>query len=367
MIGYGVVGYMIGYGDVGYIISYEDVRGCDPMSLHIVVYKSHIRTEENDQSETTGRKSPYTESTASVSCSVFRMSHWVGSVTVLFAFVMMVTSQEDFETESLDLARQAFDDQYLGCRQEMEQKLEKDNVLNIEIGKNRKLKRACKDGMAAWTERKSHLNDKLPPGFEDNHGIALLTYTGFIRGEFNNAVKRAGKSHNSYMDDFGFKWLHFYLTTALQLLRKTELYGEYTVYGGIDHDIQVPVNTYIKFGYFFFTSLDEENAAIMGNDSLIVIDKYRGVNIEKFSQYEAEREVLVPGYEVFSLSPTKEEGRFKLKTTGMYCSNINCAYIKGESSALSIQDCVTAAGCTAPSPLVTVVLVIVVNLLSHIF
>lgn len=298
------------------------------------------------------------------------MSHWVGSWTGLFAFVMMVTSQDDVVFRTLDLAEQAFDDQYLGCKRNMERKLEEENVLNIEIEQNKKLKRAWTEAKQAWVTRKNDLKVKLPEGFKDEHGIALKTYTSFIRKDFNNAVRSAGKSYQSYMDDFGFKWLHFYVTSALQLLSQSK-FPKYTIYSGTDHNIEVPPNgtVYVKFGHFLYTSLEEEEATVMGNTSLLIIDNYPGVSIEDFSEYPGEREVLVPGYEVFSLSPMEEDGRFKLKATGKFCSNFNCAYIKGERSKLSVQECMNAAASfrrmqdPVLSGLITVLLVVVVTFL----
>ncbi|XP_073404527.1 ecto-ADP-ribosyltransferase 5-like [Dendrobates tinctorius] len=278
------------------------------------------------------------------------MSHRVGRVTVLFVFSMTVTFQKDVVVESLDLAEQAFDDQYLGCKRQMERKLEKNNVLDAEISQNKKLKRAWEEANKIWMLKKNELRAKLPLSFEDNHGIALMTYTSFIREDFNNAVKLAGRSYNRYMEDFGFKWLHFYVTSALQLLSESELYNQNTIYSGIDENFELPPNGSInvKFGHFLYTSLDKYEATVMGNESLFIISEYHGVNIEDFSQFYSEREVLVPGYEVFTLFPATvgSEFDFELESTRRFCSNFNCAYINGESSKISVQSvhqCMSAA------------------------
>ncbi|XP_044133940.1 ecto-ADP-ribosyltransferase 5-like isoform X1 [Bufo gargarizans] len=283
--------------------------------------------------------------------AAIRMSHWMRRAIVLFGFVMMVTSQEG-KVKTLDLAEQAFDDQYLGCRRDTARKLEENNVLNIEKENNKNLRRAWKEANTLWMRKKDDLKDILPQGFEDDHGIALLTYTSFIRKDFSNAVKSAGKSYSSYMDDFGYKWLHFYVTTALGLLSRSKMRSNYTVYSRINDHIQVPPNgsIYVKFGHFLYTSLDEDEAALMGNNSLLIIDKYPGVSIEHFSQYPSEREVLVPGYEVFNLSLVEEEDTFMLRTTQMFCSNFNCAYIKGEKSKTSVHECMKTAAASAASP-----------------
>ncbi|XP_069616428.1 ecto-ADP-ribosyltransferase 5-like [Ranitomeya imitator] len=243
----------------------------------------------------------------------------------------------------------------------MERKLEKDNVLDAEISQNKKLKRAWEEANKIWMLKKNELRAKLPLSFEDNHGIALVTYTSFIREDFNNAVKLAGRSYNSYMEDFGFKWLHFYVTSALQLLSKSELYKQKTIYSGIDEYIEPPPNGSInvKFGHFLYTSLDKYEATVMGNESLFIISEYPGVNIEDFSQFSSEREVLVPGYEVFTLSPATvgSEFDFELESTRRFCSNFNCAFINGRY-CLQHRSVVTASwlvsGTAAQLPLTSI-------------
>ncbi|XP_075706014.1 T-cell ecto-ADP-ribosyltransferase 2-like [Rhinoderma darwinii] len=296
------------------------------------------------------------------------MNHWVGSLSVLFAFIMMPTSQE--QSQTLDLAEEAFDDQYLGCKRDMENKLEQNDVLQIEKSKNKKFKRAWEEANQLWALRKNDLQTKLPQAFKDDHGIALMTYTSFIREDFNNAARSAGKSYKSYMDNFDFKWLHFYLTAGHELLLQSNLRSRHTVYSGIDDNVEVTPNgsTYVKFGHFLYTSLQEDKSTVMGNKSLLVIHNYPGVNVEQFSQFSCEREVLVPGYEVFSLSPTEVEDVFELNTR-KFCSNFNCAYIKGEYSKLSVHECVKAVASsgrihgTVFSAAVTLLLVVVVTLL----
>ncbi|XP_075190145.1 ecto-ADP-ribosyltransferase 5-like [Anomaloglossus baeobatrachus] len=237
----------------------------------------------------------------------------------------------------------------------MERRLDQNNVFDAENRKNKKLKRAWEEASNIWMTRKNEIKAKLPPGFKDDHGIALLTYTSFIRTDFNNAVKSAGKSYNSYMDDFGFKRLHFYVTSALQLLSESDLYNRQTVYSGTDEHLKVPPpngSINVKVGHFLYTSLDKDQATVMGNESLLIIRNYPGVNIQDFSPFTDEQEVLVPGYEVFTLTPGNvgSEFDFELQTTRKFCSNFNCAYINGESSkrsARSVHKCMNAAASAA--------------------
>ncbi|KAM3935996.1 ecto-ADP-ribosyltransferase 5-like [Leptodactylus fuscus] len=298
------------------------------------------------------------------------MSYCLRSLTVLCSFVIIITSQDNV-VETLDLAEEAFDDQYLGCKIDMEKKLAEDDVLNKEIRKNKRLNRAWREANNQWLVRKGELKAKLPQEFKDNHGIALLMYTSFIRKDFINAMKSGGRSYKSYMEDFGYKWLHFYVTSALQLLSETRLSSHETVYSGIDDPIELPLNgsKYIKFGGFLYTSLNKNESTLMGNTSLLIIDTYTGINIENFSEYPCEREVLFPGYEIFQLSHDTEEDTYRLNSTKKFCSNFNCAYIKGETSKQSVEECMKneaslgrmyRPGCLS---LVTLLLVFVVTLL----
>ncbi|XP_034349778.1 GPI-linked NAD(P)(+)--arginine ADP-ribosyltransferase 1 isoform X5 [Arvicanthis niloticus] len=124
----------------------------------------------------------------------------------------------------LDMAPASFDDQYAGCLADMTAALPDLNHSEFQANK------VYADGWTLaniqWQERRTWGSvwgslPPPPPGFRDEHGVALLAYTANspLHKEFNAAVREAGRSRAHYLHHFSFKTLHFLLTEALQLLR----------------------------------------------------------------------------------------------------------------------------------------------------
>ncbi|KAB1272946.1 Ecto-ADP-ribosyltransferase 5 [Camelus dromedarius] len=119
---------------------------------------------------------------------------------------------------SLGLAPDTFDDTYVGCSEEMEEKAAL--LLKEEMACHALLRESWETAQEAWEHR--HRGLTLPSGFKAHHGIAIMVYTNSsntLYRELNWAVRTGGSSWEVYMEYFPFKALHFYLTRALQLLR----------------------------------------------------------------------------------------------------------------------------------------------------
>ncbi|CAJ0925411.1 unnamed protein product [Ranitomeya imitator] len=206
-----------------------------------------------------------------------------------------------------------FDDQYIGCSGKLEDLMPK--VLQKEKA-NKQFKDAWINATEQWEDIKDYLT--LPEGFEDEHGIALLTFTNKypegnpIYQQLNGNLTIAGASRKDYMEKFHFKALHFYLTRALQIL-KPNCEETYTTYRGSPHSHDI--KPLFKFGRFTSTSMDRVAAQIFGTESLFKITTC------------FEEEVLIPPTEKF-LFVIKENSWFVLKSTGEMCSYFNCAYLK---------------------------------------
>ncbi|XP_052012470.1 ecto-ADP-ribosyltransferase 5 isoform X3 [Apodemus sylvaticus] len=118
----------------------------------------------------------------------------------------------------LSLVPDTFDDAYVGCSEEMEEKA--GLLLKEEMARHALLRESWEAAQEAWAHRRHKLT--LPPGFKAQHGVAVMVYTNSsntLYWELNQAVRTGGGSREVYMRHFPFKALHFYLTRALQLLR----------------------------------------------------------------------------------------------------------------------------------------------------
>ncbi|XP_072256105.1 T-cell ecto-ADP-ribosyltransferase 1-like [Pyxicephalus adspersus] len=280
-----------------------------------------------------------------ITIAPIRMNH-LGVILTIFCLFTLEGIGGEEPQEELDLAPEALDDQYLGCRQAMKDQLKSQEILKHEMSGSKHFQRSWREAEKRWNLKKNELAPNLPEGFTDHHGIAIMVFTGSIRESFNRAVKSAGKSYKSYREEFNYKYLHYYLTVALQLLYK-DCGGEHHVsYRGFPKDVHwmSTESGLVKFGHFLHTSSSEWIAHEMGNASFITVYGCSGVPVHNFSDYPEEEEVVFPGYEIFTATQVEEDPKeFSLVSTGKWCSNFNCALVQGEKSKVPVEDCINSA------------------------
>ncbi|XP_030873162.1 GPI-linked NAD(P)(+)--arginine ADP-ribosyltransferase 1 isoform X1 [Leptonychotes weddellii] len=255
-----------------------------------------------------------------------------------------VTRRDLFSPElPLDMAPASFDDQYAGCAAAMTAALPDLNETEFQANK------VYADGWALassrwqdrqawgpeWGPRPTRLPPP-PPGFRDEHGVALLAYTANspLHKQFNAAVREAGRSRAHYLHHFSFKTLHFLLTEALQLLGRGQLSPQCRqVFRGV-HGLRFrpagPGAT-IRLGGFASASLQNVAAQQFGEDTFFGIWTCLGAPIKGYSFFPGEEEVLIPPFETFQVinasRPAQGPARIYLRALGKR-STYNCEYIK---------------------------------------
>ncbi|KAG8453187.1 hypothetical protein GDO86_004849, partial [Hymenochirus boettgeri] len=229
-------------------------------------------------------------------------------------------SSEDY---TLNYKTDAFDDQYIGCSDELESHMF--NVLQEEKS-NPDFASAWKIAKEKWDLRKSA---KLPHGFKEEHGIALLMFTNQypqenpIHKQLNNKLGAAGISRDRYMKDFHFKALHFYLSRALQLL-KPKCDTKHETYWASAHAYHVA--PLLRFGQFTSTNTKGLDAQAFLLNTTFRITTCYGANVKDFSFYNWEDQILIPVAENFKYVQ-KMGNTYLLESTGQQCSYFNCAYL----------------------------------------
>lgn len=260
-----------------------------------------------------------------------------------FFWLVFLISEQGFGLRvQLEMYEDSFDDQYIGCLEKMESTAPE--LLRKEREQNPELDKAWNVSSATWEERKSWLG-RLPDGFRDEHGVALLLYTYMdspLYKELNQAVREYGR----HPDSFRFYSWHFYLTRALGLLRGGCDGRPRSTYRGTSRvQFQPPSDPQatIRLSQFSSSSTDIKQAQQFGNVSFFNITTCFGADIEKFSYYPSQKEVLIPVDEVFQVSKYIAEGnRLILQTTNRRCSFYNCAYLGGSKR----QSCVYSSAPT---------------------
>uniref|UniRef100_A0A8C6WU12 NAD(P)(+)--arginine ADP-ribosyltransferase n=1 Tax=Neogobius melanostomus TaxID=47308 RepID=A0A8C6WU12_9GOBI len=232
----------------------------------------------------------------------------------------------------LDMAPDAVDDMYRGCKEEMESKVRKEYLPNEK-------KKVGSNFTVAWHEAEKHYNKfwkhkrgKRPSSTTSlgkEQIISLYAYTldePNVYIDFNNAVRT---QRPKYKSSFIYHALHFFLTDAIQKLnaRKDKAARCLTVYRRVNSYFRRDVfNRPMRFGSFTSASMGwYQSAARFGDRSCFEINTCFG----------ADREVLVPPYEVFKITKVKKRAERKslpcevvyvLRSTGV-ASNLNCQVI----------------------------------------
>ncbi|NXJ78719.1 NAR4 ribosyltransferase, partial [Trogon melanurus] len=232
----------------------------------------------------------------------------------------------------MDMALHSFDDQYLGCREQVMEELEQGDYFQKEIAAN-------KDCLSLWKKAQKALL-KSPVGLlrdmHESHAVVLMAYTmnSSLHSQLNWATSTAGSSPEHYRNNFSFKYFHFYLTTAIQIMKQWQSSKEstgkrkcYRVHRGVkDLYIEAMVGSKVRFGRFTSASRLFNQAQKFGNETLFTVTTCLGAAVQGFSYHTSEKEVLIPSYEIFlvkSFFQTEHDNWLHLHSAGNY-SKYHC-------------------------------------------
>lgn len=146
-------------------------------------------------------------------------------------------------SEPLDMALNAVDDRYIGCRDQAFKKFISEGLLKEELECNTDFSRV-------WNPQKECRN---APGQSKEHLAALLACNGednFIN-TFNKDVKTLGADAKTYNDQFHFKSLHFLLMDSMREQCPQDCK---VVYAAMDHHYTATKGSTVRFGQFIKAS-----------------------------------------------------------------------------------------------------------------
>ncbi|XP_073468683.1 ecto-ADP-ribosyltransferase 5-like isoform X2 [Aquarana catesbeiana] len=244
-------------------------------------------------------------------------------VGILFS-VWLIFGLRQTQAVPLTMSDTAFDDQYEGCTEEMESRI---NSLLAEE------KRADPEFSRTWDAAEKKWNTKkptVPSGFRDEYGIAIMAYSNNetnLYKEFNKAVR----DYRS-RDAFRYHSLHFLMTRAVVLLRSS-CWWSWSVYRGMKniHFEPEKIGGEVRFGQFSSSSTNQKVAEGFGNDTFFTFTSCFGAKIEEYSYNPNLKEILIPVDEIFTVTNFTDQGgknRFILKTTKRRCHYYNCDYLR---------------------------------------
>uniref|UniRef100_A0A8C1DRV5 NAD(P)(+)--arginine ADP-ribosyltransferase n=2 Tax=Cyprinus carpio TaxID=7962 RepID=A0A8C1DRV5_CYPCA len=230
----------------------------------------------------------------------------------------------------LDMANNSVDDLYYGCKEKMAKQV-KTEYLKKELNNSVDFKKV-------WEIGKKKVSRNFFDILKRKQKIAIYAYTYTqiktnlnIYVKFNNDT-RYGKQNYTVIK---YKWysLHFLLTKALHILKKTQNRCFDTFRGTnvtFENDV---LNKEVRFGSFTSSSLDHRIAEEFESSSCFEIHTCEGADITKYSRFPREKEVLIPPYEKFNVTDIRTgtdqkhcgcKTVFVLNSTGIR-SDLNCA------------------------------------------
>ncbi|NXR46274.1 NRT2 ribosyltransferase, partial [Hippolais icterina] len=243
----------------------------------------------------------------------------------LALLAMAVVATAAIKELSLDMAKNSFDDQYLHCSTEMTKNLRK--LQSDDFDKNGEFK-------VGWGNATKECDNRRLVSYSltKDETVALMAYTMKSTGlyeKFNKATREAGESPKKYKNEFPFKSLHFLLTRALQKLNPGRTC--WNVYRGVrDIKFNTEPGKEIRFGQFASSSLSEKVAQGFGQGTVFKVYTCHGVDIQKFSYDQREKEVLIPPFETFRVTDVRNQGKeIHLQSTRNF-SNYDCGSLKGD-------------------------------------
>ncbi|XP_063014213.1 NAD(P)(+)--arginine ADP-ribosyltransferase 2-like [Melospiza melodia melodia] len=273
----------------------------------------------------------YTGTFSKYNCT-WLVAHWslwtvfsMAPLALTLALLAIIAATAAITIVPLDIVPKENSDSE-NCRSNGKKKLSE--LKHFDFLNNNTFEKVWTNATAEWQKR----------GFDSStltkdQAIALLVYTmKSVYSDFNKAVHTAGNSSQEHQDNFYFKTLDFLLTQALQKLRNPN--ECLNVSRGVKNvQFDVKLGDKVRFGEFTSLSLDKTVAQGYGTDTMFEVHTCHGVDIQKFSFNQSEKEVLIPPFETFEVTKVTREGKkvqIELRSTGN-SSNDNCGPQRGGS------------------------------------
>ncbi|XP_047434992.1 T-cell ecto-ADP-ribosyltransferase 1-like [Mugil cephalus] len=247
----------------------------------------------------------------------------------LLCFWLLPISSQKTSNQAIPLSmvKDAVDDMYNGCRAKMEQTV-KDQYFKKETSGNSQFGKAWKEAENC-TKKALKKKEKIDQALTEDHMKAICVYTAErpkIYDVFNEAVRTNRKVYGTF---FKYHSLHYWLTSAVQILRNNQ--NCWNTYRRTNAAFTGSVNRIIRFGSFTSSSLFA-NLTQFGDKTCFKIETCLGAYLKNYSYFKTEeQEVLIPPYEMFKITKNNEvadkladcKSVYSLESVGLQ-SNLNC-------------------------------------------
>lgn len=184
----------------------------------------------------------------------------------------------------------------------------------------------------AWSKSEKNLKEPAESYMEKTHSRALYLFTQMVPKRGNKISEPTGRSLKQRR---AFKPITLYssLSEAILILKQNQVICLSTKYR-LETALELNISTaQVRFSTFILGS-DVWN--FDRNVSCFEIYSCFGANITKYSALQGNNQVLVPPYEVFTLTDIQKQTK-SCKVTYKLRSNLNCVYDKEHNQLHSIS------------------------------
>ncbi|XP_051865190.1 ecto-ADP-ribosyltransferase 5-like [Pristis pectinata] len=173
-----------------------------------------------------------------------------------------------------------------------------------EAKQNEALSRAWKSAKEKRAKFSHSNKSTIPKRLKEEHMVSVIAYTlnTNLYTQFNRAMQTCGANDSVYAEKFPFKSFHYLLSVAIERLRESSGSAPGTTYRGMGRVAEGQKGKKMRFGYFASSSLDMGVSKKFGTATVFTIKSRYGAKIENYSSFPGEKEVLIPPYEVFTIT-----------------------------------------------------------------
>lgn len=197
------------------------------------------------------------------------------------------------------MADSSVDDMYYECKPKMAE-----NINKYYDKENTGLFKKVWKGAEKCADTKSKNTKNKDPSLTKDHLQAICAYTADkenLYSVFNQHVREDGMKY----DTFPFHFLHYWLTTAVQILKSNKRCLK--TYRRTNLEFKAEENKEMRFGFFASSSINSSKTHF-GTKTCFDIETCSGGDLKDYPVLGIkEEEVLIPPYEVFKITEIRND------------------------------------------------------------
>nr|XP_046264877.1 ecto-ADP-ribosyltransferase 4-like isoform X2 [Scatophagus argus] len=233
---------------------------------------------------------------------------------LMFVVIHLTFSWQDVGGESLqDLNSDLNDIMYDDCRSPAVVLTDKSTIQMLDTSTN---------FSQAWSNAEQKAREPAHNYMEKHHSIAIYMYTNIMQQPMKQELESVERTRKQLSVAFETSSLYFSLSEAIQILKHSQVTCLTTNYRT---ETLFKLNTSDKLIRFSTFILGSDGWDFTRNASCFEVNTCFGADITHYSALKQNNQVLIPPYEVFTVTDLKTDAQ-RCKVMYRLKSNLNCVY-----------------------------------------